>query len=254
MDISFGSLFAGIGGLDLGLERAGMTCKWQVENNLFCQKVLAKHWPEVRRYEDVRSVGKHNLEPVDLICGGFPCPVVSQAAHGRNTGEWLWPEFARVIHEMSPRWVLIENVSSGGAWKRWLPIVRRDLWRLGYSSLPLRLRASQFGAPFRGERIYLVATSDGNGKSISTFHEKTSELQELTGFSWTDWGDAPPGALGVAHGIPNRVDRLRSLGKAVVPQKAEWIGRIIAVPAGRRESRCLLVEARERLEFSPHRE
>jgi len=222
-----GGLFSGIGGMELGLQRAGMQIKWMVEIDPFCQKVLAKHWPDVRRYEDVRTVGSHNLKPVDLICGGFPCPVVSQAAHGRNVGEWLWPEFARVIHETSPGWVLVENVSSGGAWKRWLPIVRRDLWRLGYSSLPLRLRASQFGAPFRGERVYVVATSDGDGKSINAFYEKASQLQEPTGFSWTDWGDAPPRALGVAHGIPNWADRLRATGNAVVPQVAEWIGRII---------------------------
>ncbi len=224
---TFGSLFTGIGGFDLGLERAGWECLWQAENNPFCNRVLEKHWPDVRRYGDVRTVGRHSLEPVDLICGGFPCPVVSQAARGRNTGEWLWPEFARVVHELSPRWVLVENVM--GAWRRWLPIVRRDLWRLGYSSLPLRLRASQFGAPFCGERIYVVATSDSNGKSISSFHEKASELQEPTGFSWTDWGDAPSRALGVAHGIPDRIHRLRGLGNAVLPQEAEWLGRIIAV-------------------------
>ncbi|MBU1480030.1 MAG: DNA cytosine methyltransferase, partial [Gammaproteobacteria bacterium] len=66
----FGSLFAGIGGIDLGLERAGMTCAWQVEIDPFATRVLAKHWPDVKRYSDVRECGAHNLEPVDLICGG----------------------------------------------------------------------------------------------------------------------------------------------------------------------------------------
>jgi len=232
--LTFGSLFAGIGGFDLGLERAGMVCKWQVEIDPFRQKVLAKHWPDVERFGDVKDCGKHNLAAVDLIAGGFPCPVVSQAAHGRNTGEWLWPEFARVLYEIRPRWTIIENVSTGGAWKRWLPIVRRDLWRLGYTGLPVQLRASQFGAPFRGERIYVVATPHGNGESISALHAQASELQESTKSSWTDWGNAPSAALGVADGVPHRVDRLRALGNAVVPQVAEWLGRrIVEVENGR---------------------
>ena len=70
--LNFISLFAGIGGLDLGLERAGMCCVAQVENNDYAQKVLAKHWPGVARFRDVRDVGKHNLPAADLICGGFP--------------------------------------------------------------------------------------------------------------------------------------------------------------------------------------
>ncbi len=77
--IRFGSLFAGIGGLDLGLERAGMTCKWQVEIDARCNEVLAYHWPKVKRYGDVNDAGKRNLAPVDLVCGGFPCQDVSVA-------------------------------------------------------------------------------------------------------------------------------------------------------------------------------
>ncbi len=224
--LTFGSLFAGVGGMDKGLEDAGMVCKWQVEISHFCRQVLAKHHPNVRRYTDVRECGRQNLETVDLVAGGFPCPVVSQAARGRNTGEWLWPEFARIIDELHPTWALIENVSNGGAWKRWLPIVRRDLWRIGYASLPLRLRASQFGAPFRGERIYVVAKTDSDSESIGALYEKMAELQKSPGFSWTDWGQPPPCALGVADGISDRLfrRRLRALGNAVVPQVAEWIG------------------------------
>ena len=102
----FGSLFAGIGGFDLGFERAGMECAWQVEIDEFCNKVLAKHWPNVRRYKDVREVGKHNLEPVDLICGGFPCQDVSLA--GQRAGlegkrSTLWSEFYRIICEIRPK-------------------------------------------------------------------------------------------------------------------------------------------------------
>ena len=68
----FGSLFAGIGGMDLGLERAGMECAWQVEIDPYCQRVLKKHWPDVPKFGDIKDCGVSNLEPVDLICGGFP--------------------------------------------------------------------------------------------------------------------------------------------------------------------------------------
>ena len=71
--LTFGSLFAGVGGIDLGFERAGMQCKWQVEIDDDAGRVLDMHWPNVRRFKDVREVGKHNLEAVDVICGGFPC-------------------------------------------------------------------------------------------------------------------------------------------------------------------------------------
>jgi len=82
--VRFGSLFAGIGGFDLGLERAGMECAWQVEIDPWARRVLARHWPSVPRYEDVREVGAHNLEPVDVICGGFPCQDISHA--GKRAG------------------------------------------------------------------------------------------------------------------------------------------------------------------------
>src|SRR6476659_6413437 len=82
--IRFGSLFAGIGGMDLGLERVGMQCAWQVEIDEFCRKVLAKHWPDVPKFNDVKECGRYNLEPVDLICGGFPCQDISNA--GKRVG------------------------------------------------------------------------------------------------------------------------------------------------------------------------
>ena len=115
MTLTFGSLFAGIGGMDLGLERAGMQCKWQVEINPYAQKVLAKHWPHVDRFEDVRAVGARELAPVDLIAGGFPCQDISHAGlragiDGERSG--LWSEFARLVRELRPRYVLVENVAA----------------------------------------------------------------------------------------------------------------------------------------------
>ena len=108
MKRTFGSLFAGIGGFDLGFERAGMVCRWQVEIDEFCQKVLAKHWPDVTRYGDVRECGKHNLEAVDLICGGFPCQDVSVAGkraglEGKRSGLWSGRALAYGIRQEASR-------------------------------------------------------------------------------------------------------------------------------------------------------
>jgi len=108
----FGSLFTGIGGIDLGLERAGWECKWQVEIDEFCQKILAKHWPNVPKFGDVRQIKEGQLEHVDLIAGGFPCQPVSTAGKrkGREDERWLWPEMARIVRMVRPRFVLVENV------------------------------------------------------------------------------------------------------------------------------------------------
>src|ERR1017187_9951874 len=105
----FISLFAGIGGLDLGLERAGWTCVAQVENDEFCQSVLARHWPNVPRFGDVRDVGRHNLPDCDSIVGGFPCQDISVAGKGAGIdGErsGLWKEFARLTRELRPRYLI----------------------------------------------------------------------------------------------------------------------------------------------------
>src|SRR5581483_9685057 len=145
--MSIGSLFSGIGGLELGLERAGLgPVRWQVEIDPFRRSVLERHWPRVRRFSDVRFVGKRDLDPVDIICGGFPCQDLSSA--GKRAGltgprSRLWFEFARVVAEMRPPWVVVENVSSGAG--SWVDHVRRDLERLGYASLPVPIAASDCG-------------------------------------------------------------------------------------------------------------
>jgi hypothetical protein len=112
---TMGSLFAGIGGFDLGFERAGFKTRWQVEIDPYCQKVLAKNFPEAERFGDIRECGSHNLKPVDVICGGFPCQDISYAGLGKGIdGErsGLWSEFARIIHELRPPYVLVENVAA----------------------------------------------------------------------------------------------------------------------------------------------
>jgi len=247
MALTVGSLFSGIGGLELGLERAGMQVKWQVEIDDYCNKVLATHWPDVVRFRDVREVGAHNLDPVDLICGGFPCQDVSLA--GKRLGlegerTTLWSEFARLIREIRPRWVLAENVpgllsSDSG---RFFGQVLGDLAASGYDAEWDCIPAAAVGAPHRRDRVFIVAYPAGIGMGkppewkrgevsrgggahrgrIST--ARRIFVTEPTG-RWAAEDDS--GVCRVANGVPSRVDRLRCLGNAVVPQVAEYIGRLI---------------------------
>jgi DNA (cytosine-5)-methyltransferase 1 len=164
--MTFGSLFSGIGGIDLGLERAGMECKWQVEVDPFCQKVLAKHWPNVKRYGDITQLDGRELEWVDLLAGGFPCQDLSHAGKRvgiEGTRSSLWFEFARLVGELRPRFVLIENVPGllvPGA----MPRVVGELARLGYVGIWRCFRASEFGASHLRKRVFIVAHSSGQGR------------------------------------------------------------------------------------------
>lgn len=164
--LTMGSLFSGIGGLELGLEWAGLgPTLWQVEREKFCRAVLEKHWPKAERFDDVCTVGSANLAPVQLICGGFPCQDVSSAGKGAGlAGErsGLWREFARVVDELRPEWVAVENVKSGA--RRWLDQVVRELDELGYAVLPVPVSAGDVGAPHLRSRLFLVAHADRRGE------------------------------------------------------------------------------------------
>jgi DNA (cytosine-5)-methyltransferase 1 len=161
--LTFGSLFAGIGGFDLGFERAGMVCKWQVEINEYRRKVLTKHWPDVRRYVDARECGGHNLEAVDVICGGFPCQPHSLAGkrEGATDDRNLWPEYRRIIAELQPAWVVAENVF--GIVSTMLDTVLSDLEDLDYATISLIVPACAFDAPHRRDRVFVVAHAIGAG-------------------------------------------------------------------------------------------
>jgi len=230
--MNFGSLFAGIGGIDLGLERAGMTCKWQVEIDDFCNKVLEKHWPDVKRYRDVKEVGKHNLEPVDLIAGGFPCQDVSLA--GKRAGlegkrSTLWSEFYRIVCEIHPRWIVIENVpgllsANNGEF------MRKILWNLfegGYDAEWDHIPARAIGAPHRRDRIIIVAYSKCIRREKMDILFQRVALARSNSRTWNKRRVDKPDIERVVDGIPNQMDRLKSLGNAVVPQVAEYIGRCI---------------------------
>jgi DNA (cytosine-5)-methyltransferase 1 len=308
MSLTVGSLFAGIGGFDLGLTRAGFEVTWQVEIDPWCRAVLAQHWPEVTRYADVRDVhgphvadaateqsevctgdasacarrreqsagigaGRGNrggvsaagvlrpacLAPVDVICGGFPCQPHSLAGRraGSDDERDLWPEFARLIRECRPRWVVAENVpgllsSDAG---RFFGAVLADLAACGYNAEWDCLPASAFGAPHRRDRVWIVAYPNqgwqlqpegcecDERRWIGYRRETVADAKiftEWTGlrapepggqrrrrFSDGDWWRVEPDVGRVAHGVPARVDRLKGLGNAIVPQIAEWIGRRI---------------------------
>lgn len=164
--MNVGSLFAGIGGFDLGVERAGMRVAWQVELDPYCRAVLARHFPEAQRFEDVCEVGAGDLAPVDLICGGFPCQDLSPAGRGAGIDgarSGLWAEFARIVRELRPRYVVVENVPAllTGKGKRWdrAPVGRvlGDLAEAGYDAEWACLSAREFGAPHLRKRVWLVA-------------------------------------------------------------------------------------------------
>ena len=258
---TIGSLFSGIGGLELGLERAlGAEVLWQCESDLFARRVLRKHWPDVTRFHDVRYVGAR-CPRVDLICGGFPCQDVSSAGAGAGLAgarSGLWFEFARVVDELSPGWVVVENVASGAT--RWVDAVRTELAWLGYDSLPVPIEAADVGAPHERARIFIVAHAhrkrrkrrggpvedapgrtesalcdsgtrsdgygDGDGESAGPRHAEMARVSSFHGATST-W-PALAELRGVDDGLPDRLDRLRCLGNAVVPLCAEVVGHVIA--------------------------
>jgi DNA (cytosine-5)-methyltransferase 1 len=300
MTLTVGSLFSGIGGLDLGLERAGMKVIWQSEIDPYACKVLKKHWPEVPNHGDIKQIDWRAVEPVDVICGGYPCQPFSTAGKRKGTDDprHLWPWVRKAISELQPRYAVLENVrghlSLGG-----LQVIG-ELAEIGYDAEWRVVSAAGVGAPHRRDRIIIVAypnstsrqqqlkrqiqesnigrcSSDvadsceqqfngrGHQHSSGTVEErqtiqepidrsssnvaypkgsasgvtqshglrarvwKATELGESDSTTRTlgDWWKVEPELGRVADGIPNRVDRLKGLGNAVVPQVAEYIGRLI---------------------------
>lgn len=167
------SLFAGIGGFELGLERSGgFQTVAQCEIDPYCNKVLAKHWPEVQRYGDIRELTADRLAAdgitVDAICGGFPCQDISTAGKGAGIeGErsGLWGEYARLIGELRPRVVFVENVAA--LLGRGLDRVLGDLAALGYDAVWDCIPASALGACHQRDRVWLIAYANGGrGKRL----------------------------------------------------------------------------------------
>ena len=271
--IRLGSLFAGIGGFDLGarwaFEKAGISHRvaFQVEQNKYCQSILKKHWPDAQIFDDVRAVGRHNLPDIDILMGGFPCQDISVAGHqkgiihGKKSS--LWFEMLRIISELRPNIVVLENVPAiarvGG------PVVVGGLTEIGYDCEWQTVSARQFGAPHLRKRWFCVATNtkgdadnrridqgvfkkkgsgqsastktlnryshdattntDRDRKPIGTINAKTCKLPSSSRYQRPDWQRFPtqPAIRNRDDGLPSRLARLRALGNAIVPQCAEYI-------------------------------
>ena len=281
-ELTYGSLFSGIGGIDLGMDIAGFDCAWQVEVDDYCRQVLETHWPGVPKYGDIYEVKGSELESVDIICGGFPCQPVSQAGKrvGVDDERWLWDEFYRLICEVRPRWVVAENVpgllsaNSGRAFAG----VLRDLAEGGYDAVWDVYPAGGpggVGALHRRERIFIIGKlaepkskrhrrrtgkkrrikrrkfqqkeqgrskvgskvegrSKPHGDNMADNDRKRLKEQlwpqsvEEEGIERSSWWRTEPNVGRVANGVPNRVDRLKALGNAVVPQVAYKVARMIS--------------------------
>ena len=326
MTLTVGSLFSGIGGLDLGLERAGMRVIWQSEIDPYACQVLKKHWPEVVNHGNIKEINWQEIERPDVICGGYPCQPFSQAGkrRGEEDSRHLWPWVKQAISELRPRYAILENVrghlSLGG-----LSVIG-ELASIGYDAEWRVISAASVGANHRRDRIVIVAypnssysangrqrenvqsqnSSWGNDGSRSgsnsgqiclgssgqntcnvshpydsgsgasrgaTYGEWAATQQRWqiqpqlgscgcsapmadnerkwdgehgletdagqenyrrlfdrtreAGYVGWQWWETEPNLGRVANGVPARVDRLRGLGNAVVPQVAELIGRLV---------------------------
>jgi DNA (cytosine-5)-methyltransferase 1 len=258
-------LFSGIGGFSLGLERAGMQTVAFCEIEEFCRKVLKKHWPDVPIFEDVKKLRGDDLGTIDIICGGYPCQPFSLAGErrGEDDDRHLWPEMFRLLQETRARWLVGENVA--GHISMGLDEVLSDLEGAGYAAQAFVVPAVAADAPHRRDRVWIVANAEGqrqqpgwrrsdaalqranraqntdDGSSEAAPDTRCERLEERNGLGSRSatgerahaataphkrWPTEP--AVGrVANGIPRRVDRLRALGNAVVPQIPEMIGRAI---------------------------
>jgi DNA (cytosine-5)-methyltransferase 1 len=232
-------LFAGIGGLSLGLERAGMRVVGQVEIDPLCRRVLARHWPEVPRHDDVRTAlgwwGSRARPAVRVVAGGFPCQPFSEAGRRRGVADerWGWPWMADVIRELRPGYVVVENVpglvrdSEAFGW------LLGDLHALGFDAQWSVVPACAVGAPHTRSRMFLVAhTHRGDGTPrMGPWPARTETIPGLHDRAGA-WRDRVAGALAASRSDDRETDgsarRLVTAGgNAVVPHVAEHIGRLI---------------------------
>jgi DNA (cytosine-5)-methyltransferase 1 len=269
--LTFGSLFAGIGGFDLGLERAGMVCKWQVEIDEYAGRVLQTRWPSVARWGNVETFPPDDGDEwhVDAICAGPPCQPISQAGHrkGSDDERWMWGECLRVIATLKPRLFVAENPTmllrnDGG---RTFRGILAALASIGYESEWHVVTAASVGAPHRRGRVFVMAhaneqrwrwcdetgalqglgapgnqpagsgakggcgrqemaATEGNARHVRRRRKAAERVPGLPRAPRLDWPTEPDVGR-VVDGFPTRVDRLRCLGNAVVPQVAEFIAR-----------------------------
>lgn len=260
-------LCSGIGGFSLGLERAGMRTVAFCERDEWCRAVLRKHWPDVPCFDDIRTVnadGLDRLGRIDLICGGIPCQPFSVAGkqEGQADTRYLWPAMRGIIALCRPSWIIVENVT--GIIPLALDDLLFDLEGLEYATRPFVIPACAVDAKHRRDRVWVIAhatrkLSHGRGHERNRRTEPTDSCarsstdpecrgqqgprpsrdasytkKDRQGKATQSWDGrirhiwSPEPSVGrVATGVPHRVDRLRALGNAVVPQVVEEIGRAI---------------------------
>jgi len=312
MTLTVGSLFSGIGGFDLGLERAGMKVIWQSEIDPFACKVLKKHWPDVPNLGDIKKIDWTNIERPDVICGGYPCQPFSTAGKrgGATDPRHLWPAMFNAICLLRPRYALMENVR--GHLSMGFDQVLGDLASVGFNAEWQVIPAAAVGAPHKRDRVFIVAypnnarvgtqrrevqrqkssgeqkreviaryvfsrrgaemadteseqsdvrqrrnnktqcqtqglqtqvrtsstnVADTDGEFVGQYGSSSDVANESQ--QWHDqrerqttndfgqWWEVEPDVGRVANGVPDRVDRLRGLGNAIVPQVAELVGALV---------------------------
>jgi DNA (cytosine-5)-methyltransferase 1 len=260
MTLTFGSLFSGIGGIDLGFEWAGLKALWQVEVDNYATEVLKRRFADITRFRDIREWPSYKLCKADIIAGGFPCQDISTS--GRRDGliggakSSLWGEFANIISHLRPGYVLIENVPAmlfpvrkpGGRVIEPAPIERvlSDLAQIGFDAEWQLLPASAFGAPQKRERLFIVAYPGSVGShTCKVFDRAAFETFRKANGSWQwDWRAGPnvgsrirpvpdPRICRMVTGVPTGLHRFRGIGNAVVPQAAEVIAELIKLHAAR---------------------
>lgn len=253
MELRIGSLFSGIGGLELGLEQSGVgRTVWQVEQDIDCQKVLAEHWPDAFRYGDIEAIDWTEVEPADVICGGFPCQPFSTMGKQKGTSDdrWLWPYFATAVRHVRPRYVVVENVPAllSERNRDAFGAVLGDLHTLGFDAEWGVVSACSAGAPHLRRRLFILAHRRGERRQQvaggahgdEAPHGATEEEDHELGRDAapqgraTQWA-AEPDVGFLADGIRPKVARIanRMLGNAVVPAQAALIGRrIVALERG----------------------
>lgn len=222
--MTYGSLFSGIGGLDLALEAFGHVPVWQAECDPYARKVLAKHWPTVRRYNDVKEIDDAAERP-DIICGGFPCQDISPAGkragiNGPRSG--LWSEFARIIRVLRPRVVFVEN--SVALADRGLDRVLGDLAALGFDAQWGVLGACAVGRPHTRDRMFVLAYTNGlpGERWIRTWAtgQRTVQARIDREMPAVVRLESDRELQRMADGIPREVERLRAIGNSAVWQQA----------------------------------
>lgn len=233
-------LFSGIGGFAVGLEREGFETVAFCENDQFCQQVLAKNFPQVKIYNDVRDVSREQLEAdgitgIRLLVGGFPCQPFSRVGERKSFADdrSLWHEMHRICAEIRPDWIIAENVV--GIIELAIDEILADMARIRYTPTIFDLPAASVGANHERRRIWIIGCNDD--------YLADTDCTRLQGWDSEPYAqrEDPERYLGAGHrwvptpricrrsdGVPNRMDRLRSLGNAIVPDVAQQLGRVIS--------------------------